>query len=97
MRHQAPNGLLIRHKLQLVSLINTALTNASITNAQVGSEWPPKDVMQDAGKDMIPIVAVLHKGTSYKAETMPFKHSTTTTAPGIASLVSDFSLALVNQ
>lgn len=77
---------------QLVTLVNNALEAASIEGVQVGTEWPPKDALQDAGKDITPIIAIIHKLTNYQTRNLRLKHSTTTTPVSIESVVSDFSI-----
>lgn len=78
---------------ELVTLVQGALTAAGVTTAQVGSEWPAKDDLENAGRDSIPVVAIVHKMTAYQSRNMRYPHSVTDNPVGIQSTTSDFSIA----
>lgn len=86
-------ALLADINTQLVSLVSNALSAAGISNCQVGSEWPPKDILQNAGQDMTSVIAVLHKMTTYRSRNMRYQHSVTVNPVGVISTLSDFSIA----
>lgn len=76
----------------LVDAISAAMVDADMGNVIVGSEWPARDALSDAALQQQPIIAVVHKFTHYQ-DLLPFEHSETTSPIGIASSLSDFSLA----
>lgn len=76
---------------QLVSLVEAALANANLYNISVGTEWPNTDSLQNA--DQNPVIAIIHKQTSYQPRNMRFEHSETVNPVGTSSALSDTSLS----
>ena len=77
----------------LISQINSALSAANLSNIGVGSEFPPKKVLQDVGQPGgESVIALVHKMTNYSSKFMRYQESITESPVSLKSELSTTSI-----